>query len=189
MVKVLKTYRAFTFSVIPEKSDWESNMRAFFLAIGLVIASPAIGQQPALRSIQDTVVSMTDEKLVNPYIYSRCAGVFDGVRGYGGGNLPVEVNDSFDEMGKIFTFAASVEKQQNAVATGIGPTELDPHMMQAFLDVERFEKLYIERFRSNYELGGSMLENDVISQGDITFCRETFPAANDLVSKTLEIED
>lgn len=164
-------------------------MKPFFLVVSLIIASPVIGQELVLRPIQETVASMSDKKLVNPYIFSRCAGVFDGVRGYGGGNLPAEVNESFEEMGMVFTFAASVEKQQNAVATGRGPTELDPHIMQAFHDVERFKNLYIERFRKNYEMGGSMLENDELSQGDITFCRETFPIANDLVGKTLEMDN
>lgn len=155
------------------------------LLLSSVVATAGYAQQPALRSIVDTTSTMSDEKLIAPYTFARCAGLYDGMIGYAGTNLPEDMRTEFRDGGTVFTFASAVTKLNNAFETDRGPKKLDPHIDQSVLEVSRFKDLYIERFSDNYAVSGSMLEADDMAKADVLLCQQIFPKANSIAIKTL----
>lgn len=161
--------------------------RFLVVALTAMIAGSANAQDPnnELRRLSETVESISDVSLTAPYVSARCGGLYDGILGYGGDSLPEEVREQYSLSANVFTFASAVMRVDNAHTSGRGSTELDPNIKQAFLESERFKAIYIERFRVNYDLRGSMLAGDELSKDDITFCQEVFPASEAIASKAL----
>lgn len=166
----------------------EVGMR-LLLAVALTAmnAGHASAQDPGneLRRILETIETMDDAALSTPYMSARCGGLYDGVLGYGGGSLPEELRNQYDEAANIFVFASAVMRVENARASGRGSTDLDANIKQAFLESERFEAIYIERFRTNSDFRGSMLAGDDLAKDDIAFCQEAFPLLEAVASKAL----
>lgn len=156
-------------------------------ALAVIIAGPTIAQDRdlELRRLSETAEAMQDVPSAAFYVTARCGGLYDGLLGYGGDSLPENLRKQYSLSATVFTFASALIRVENAHASGRGSRELDPNIKQAFEESERFKAIYLERFRVNYELRGSMLEGDQLSKDDITFCQEMFPAAEARASKAL----
>lgn len=69
------------------------------IMLSSLIAFPAWAQGKDLKSIGETTEAMSDQKLVGPYIFARCAGLYDGTMGYGGANFPPDMQQTLKDGG------------------------------------------------------------------------------------------